>query len=164
MSAAWVAGSVRARALGRRRLGAERTRQLASCGSLGDALRILAATAYGPNLKPEQSLAKAQHEIAGGVLWDLRVLAGWLPGEGVRLLRVLGAWFEMANIDELLQSIAGRPAVDAVPAPRNSGPVDSPARAGPSRGDIGPGGAGAGGRRPATPGRHLWPAPRTCVS
>jgi hypothetical protein len=110
MSAGWVAGSVRARALARRRLGAERARQLASCGSLGDALRMLATTAYGAGLRPEQPLAVAQHEIAGSVLWDLRVLAGWLPGEGVRLLRVLGAWFEMANVDELLQSIAGLPA------------------------------------------------------
>ena|GEM_PF-250535 len=101
-------------ALARRRLGAEQTRRLASCGSLSDALRMLAATAYGVNLRPEQPLAVAQHEIAGSVLWDLRVLAGWLagwlPSEGVRVLRVLGAWFEVANVDELLQSIAGRPA------------------------------------------------------
>ncbi len=110
MSAGWAAGSVRARALARRRLGAAETRRLASCGSLGDALRMLAATAYGANLRPEQPLAAAQREIASSVLWDLRVLAGWLPSEGVRLLRVLGAWFEVANVDELLQSIAGRPA------------------------------------------------------
>jgi ATP synthase C subunit len=110
MSAAWVAGSVRARALARRRLGADQTRRLAACGSLNDALRVLTATAYGTNLRPEQPLAVAQREIANSVLWDLRVLAGWLPGEGLRLLRVLGAWFEVANIDELLQSIAGRPA------------------------------------------------------
>jgi hypothetical protein len=110
MSAGWVAGSVRARALARRRLGAEETRRVASCGSLSDALRVLAATAYGVNLRPEQPLAAAQHEIASSVLWDLRVLAGWLPSEGVRLLRVLGAWFEVANVDELLQSLAGRPA------------------------------------------------------
>jgi hypothetical protein len=110
MSAGWVAGSVRARALARHGLGAERTRQLASCGSLGDALRMLAATAYGASLRPEQPLAAAQHEIAASVLWNLRVLAGWLPGEGLRLLRVLGAWFEVANVDELLQSIAGLPA------------------------------------------------------
>ncbi|HEY6311085.1 MAG TPA: hypothetical protein VIY52_09805 [Streptosporangiaceae bacterium] len=112
MSAGWVAGSVRARALARRRLGAEYTRRLASCGSLSEALQMLAATAYGTNLRPEQPLAVAQHEIADSILWDLRVLAGWLPAEGVRLLRVLGAWFEVANVDELLQSIAGQP-VDA---------------------------------------------------
>jgi hypothetical protein len=110
MSAGWVAGSVRAKALARRRLGAEYARRVASCESLSDALRMLAATAYGTNLRPDQSLAAAQREIAASILWDLRVLAGWLPSEGLRLLRVLGAWFEVANVDELLQSIAGRPA------------------------------------------------------
>jgi len=110
MSAGWVAGSVRARAMARRRMGLEATRRLASCGSLSDALRMLADTRYGAGIRPEQSLAMAQREIADTLLWDLRVLAGWLPREGVRLLRTLGAWFEMANVDELLQVIAGRPA------------------------------------------------------
>ena len=110
MSAGWVAGSVRAKALVRRRLGAEGTRRLAACGSLGDALELLAATPYGTNIRRDQDLAAAQHEVAGTLLWDLRVLAGWLPQDGVRLLRTLGAWFELANVDELLQSIAGRPA------------------------------------------------------
>jgi len=110
MSAGWVAGSVRARAMARRRVGLDAARQLASCGSLNDALRMLADTRYGANIRPEQSLAAAQREIAGALLWDLRVLAGWLPGDGVRLLRTLGAWFEVANVDELLQVIAGRPA------------------------------------------------------
>ncbi|HXZ70069.1 MAG TPA: hypothetical protein VEH31_04235 [Streptosporangiaceae bacterium] len=110
MSAGWVAGSVRARGLARRRVGAEATRQLASCRSLGDALRLLAATRYGANVRPEQTLAEAQREVVDTLLWDLRVLAGWLPRDGVQLLRTLGAWFELANVDELLQSIAGRPA------------------------------------------------------
>ena len=107
MSAGWVAGSVRARAMARRRMGLEATRRLASCDSLSDALRMLADTRYGANIRPEQSLAVAQREIVGTLLWDLRVLAGWLPMEGVRLLRTLGAWFEVANVDELLQVIAG---------------------------------------------------------
>ena len=110
MSGGWVAGSVRARAMAHRRMGLEATRQLASCGSLSEALRMLTDTRYGAHIRPEQSLAAAQREIAGTLLWDLRVLAGWLPGEGVRLLRTLGAWFEVANVDELLQVIAGRPA------------------------------------------------------
>jgi hypothetical protein len=83
---------------------------VAACGSLADALHLLAATPYGANIRRDQTLAAAQHEVAGTLLWDLRVLAGWLPSDGVRLLRTLGGWFEMANVDELLQSIAGRPA------------------------------------------------------
>ena len=101
MSAGWVAGSVRAKALVRRRLGADGARRLAACGSLGDALGLLAATPYGANIRRDQPLAAAQHEVAGILLWDLRVLAGWLPRDGVRLLRTLGAWFELANVDEL---------------------------------------------------------------
>ena len=110
MSAGWVAGSVRARAMAQRRMGPDAVREVAACGSLSDALRMLAGTVYGDGVRPEQPLAAAQRGIAGTVLWNLRVLAGWLPRDGVRLLRVLAAWFELANVDELLQSIAGRPA------------------------------------------------------
>ena len=110
MSAGWVAGSVRARALARSRMDTGVARRVAACGSLADALHLLAATPYGANIRRDQTLAAAQHEVAGTLLWDLRVLAGWLPRDGVRLLRTLGGWFEIANVDELLQSIAGRPA------------------------------------------------------
>ena len=110
MSAEWVAGSVRARALARRRLGAAASRRLASSGSLDDALRALAATSYGAGIRPGQDLAAAQHEIASALLWDLRVLAGWLPRDGVRLMRALVGWFEVANVDEMLQVMSGRPA------------------------------------------------------
>ena len=110
MSAGWVAGSVRARALARRRVGREATRQLASCRSLGDALRLLAATRYGASVRPEQDLAEAQREVVDTLLWDLRVLAGWLPREGVLMLRTLGAWFEIANVDEMMRVFAGLPA------------------------------------------------------
>jgi hypothetical protein len=110
VSAGWVAGSVRAGPRARRRLGAGAARQLAASGSLAEALRVLAATHYGRAGLPEQTLAGAQHAVAGAVLWELRVLAGWLPGDGVRLLRALAGWFELANVDELLQALAGRPA------------------------------------------------------
>ena len=110
MSAGWVAGSVRARALARRRLGPSGARRLAASASLADALRALAGTPYGAAEMPGQTLAGAQHAIAAAVLWDLRVLAGWLPRDGVRLLRTLAGWFELANVDELLQTMAGRPA------------------------------------------------------
>ena len=110
MSAGWVAGSVRARALVQRRLGADAARQLAASGSLADALRVLADTHYGREPLTGQTLAGAQHAIARTILWDLRVLAGWLPRDGVRMLRTVAGWFELANVDELLQTMAGRPA------------------------------------------------------
>jgi len=110
MSAGWAAGCVRARALVRSRMDTGIARRLAACGSLAEALHLLAVTPYGANIRRDSTLAAAQHEVAGTLLWDLRVLAGWLPRDGVRLLRTLGGWFEIANVDELLQSIAGRPA------------------------------------------------------
>ena len=112
MSGGWVAGSVRARAMARRCIGAGAARELAACGSLGEALQALAATPYGRQRLPGLTLSAAQHEIASVSLWNLRVLAGWLPGDGVRLLRALGGWFELANVEELLQAMAGRPAGD----------------------------------------------------
>jgi hypothetical protein len=112
MSAGWVAGSVRTRALVRRRLGTGAARRLAACGSLAEAVQMLAVTPYGRWIRPGQSLAAAQHGIAEGILWDLRVLAGWLPPGGVQLMRALAGWFEIANVDELLSGLAGRPADD----------------------------------------------------
>lgn len=107
MSAGWVAGCVRARALSRRRLGSDLSRRLAGSGSLDEALRSLAGTAYGDRAHPGLDLATAEHAIAGCVLWDLRVLAGWLPADGVRMLRTLASWFELANTEEMLTERSG---------------------------------------------------------
>ena len=111
VSGGWVAGSVRAKAMARRCIGAGMARELAACGSLREALQALAATPYGRGrLLPGLTLSAAQHEIASVILWNLRVLAGWLPSDGVRLLRALAGWFELANVEELLEAMAGRPA------------------------------------------------------
>ncbi len=109
MSAGWVAGSVRAKVLARRRLGAGGARQVAACGSLHEALGVLAGTAYAGACQQGQGLAAAQHAIAATVLWNLRVLAGWLPRGGLSLMRPLAGWFEIANIDELIEELDGRP-------------------------------------------------------
>lgn len=110
MTAGWVAGSVRARAMAHRVLGAGAARQLAACASLPEAQRMLAATPFRDAAQPGLTLAAAQHAVAETMLWDLRVLAGWLPRDGVSLLRLLAGWFEIANVDELLLVMAGRPA------------------------------------------------------
>jgi ATP synthase (C/AC39) subunit len=109
MSGGWVAGTVRAKAMARRVLGAEAARQLAACRSLPEAQRRLAATTFRGAAAPGLSLAAAEHAVAATILWDLRVLAGWLPRDGVSLLRLLAGWFEIANVDELLQALTGRP-------------------------------------------------------
>ena len=113
MSGVWVAGSVRAREIAGRRLGAAATRELAASGSLDQALRALAGTLYDRGLMPSQDLASAQHCITGTVVWYLRILAGWLQQDGRQLMRVLAGWFEIANVDEMLQRMAGRPADDS---------------------------------------------------
>lgn len=109
MTAGWVAGTVRAKAMARRVLGPDVSRQLAASRSLAEAQRMLEATPFRGAAEPGRSLAAAQHSVAETILWDLRVLAGWLPRDGVGLLRLLAGWFEIANADELLQALAGRP-------------------------------------------------------
>jgi len=107
VSAGWVAGAVRARAMARRRLGAGGARALAAAPSLADALLTLAASPYGRYVTPGQSLPQAQRAVADTLLWNLRVFAGWLPRGGGDRLRVLAGWFEIANVEEVLRSLAG---------------------------------------------------------
>ncbi|MBO4269570.1 hypothetical protein [Microbispora triticiradicis] len=110
MTASWVSGSTRARALVRRGLGLRRARRLAACGSSAEAVAMLAHTPYGHDVRPGQSLPDAQWAVLATLLWHLRVLAGWLPREGGQMMRVLARWFEIANVDELMCRLTGRPA------------------------------------------------------
>ncbi|MGF7120591.1 hypothetical protein [Rhodococcus sp. AG1013] len=102
MSTSWVAGTVRARALAQRRIGADAARQLARSGTRSDAVRAVSQTPYGHAVHPADSLAAAQHGVSATLLWQLRVLAGWLPHDGVDVVRLLARGFEIANIDEQL--------------------------------------------------------------
>jgi hypothetical protein len=110
-----VAGTVRARSLARRRLGAGAARSLAAHASLEDATAALAAGPYRHGVRPGQDLAGAQRGVTLTLLWHLRVLAGWLPREGGTMLRLLAGWFEIANVDDLLQQLAGRHAEEPLP-------------------------------------------------
>ena len=107
MSASWVAGTVRARAIARRRLGAAAARDLATADGLAAARAVLARTPYADGAA---DLAGLQHQVAATLLWHLRVLAGWLPRDGAQALRVLAGGFEAANLDEHLRALEGRPA------------------------------------------------------
>ncbi|MGC9669778.1 hypothetical protein ACNTMW_24930 [Planosporangium sp. 12N6] len=111
MSARWVAGSVRARALPRRQLGSAGARQLAGSRTLDDAVTALARSPYGRFVRAGDTLGAAQRGVADTLLWNVRVLAGWVPGDGVRALRLLAGWFELANVDEHLRALtaAGQP-------------------------------------------------------
>ncbi|MFL4952505.1 hypothetical protein ACJ6WE_35465 [Streptomyces sp. MMS24-I31] len=79
-------------------MGAEGARDLARSGDLDEALRRLAATPYHARLRGTAGLSQAQRAVSQTLLWHLRVLAGWLPRDGVRMLRPLAAGFETANV------------------------------------------------------------------
>ncbi|OIJ95299.1 hypothetical protein [Streptomyces monashensis] len=108
MSAGWVAGAVRAQALVARYPGADGARDIAHGPTLDDALRRLATTPYARYTRTTAGLPDAQRAVAAGLLWHLRVLAGWLPPGGARLLVPLAAGFEIANVVSRLQAPEGR--------------------------------------------------------
>jgi hypothetical protein len=110
VSAAWVAGSVRARLLvAERRLGAEGARELAASGTLRDALVALGRSPYRREISLELELGAAQRALAAKTLLDLRLLAGWLPRDALGLLRALTAWFELANLEDRVAYLEGAP-------------------------------------------------------
>jgi hypothetical protein len=102
MTAAWVAGTTRARSLARRYAGFGAARRVASSHTLEEALAALGSTPYRHDIRAGQSLAEAQHATLATLLWHVRVLAGWLPGPGTAALRALAGWFEIANVDASL--------------------------------------------------------------
>jgi hypothetical protein len=102
MTAAWVAGTTRARSLARRRAGSGVARRAASSRTLEEALAALGSMPYRHDIRAGQSLDEAQHAVLATLLWHVRVLAGWLPGTGAAALRALAGWFEIANVDASL--------------------------------------------------------------
>jgi hypothetical protein len=107
VSTAWVAASVRARALARRRLGAAGARRLAGSESVEQAVTTLADTPYGHDVGAVDDITMAQHGVAASLLWNIRVLGGWVPRTGVPALRAMAAAFEVANIDEHQRALRG---------------------------------------------------------
>ena len=110
MSAGWVAGGVRAKGLARHRLGPTGVSQLAAAPGLAAAIAVLLDTPYAHEVRTGQDLGAAQRAVASTFLWNLRVLAGWAPYDGVRMLRLVAGWFEIANVeDRLTAADAGSP-------------------------------------------------------
>jgi hypothetical protein len=114
MSASWVAGSARARALTGRRLGRGAARDLAASASLEAALQRLVGSPYGRDVRPGQSLVDAQHAVWSTALWHARVIAGWLPRGGAEMLRIMAGPWEIADCSLLL---AGERGAAAGPRP-----------------------------------------------
>jgi hypothetical protein len=112
MSAGWVAASVRARAMTRRRLGRVGVQALAANRSVEAAVAALADTTYGSQVRPVHTLAEAQRAAVGTVAWNIRVLAGWSPRDGVGMLRALIAPLEAANVRDHVLRLAGEDTPD----------------------------------------------------
>ncbi|MFF5570193.1 V-type ATPase subunit [Streptomyces luteogriseus] len=108
MSAGWVAGATRARALRTRCLGAEGIGEVAASPTLDDALRYLAATPYRHSTAGATP-AEAQRAVSATLLWHLRVLAGWQPATGADAIRALAAGFEISNAEHHLRALAAEP-------------------------------------------------------
>ena len=118
MNADWVAASVRARALARRRVGAGECLALAALPTLADAIARLDDSAYAERLAGVTSLRAAQRATWESVLWQLRVLAGWLPAGATQLLRAVAARYELDNIVALARRLGGD---DSAPDPFDLG-------------------------------------------
>lgn len=112
MSAGWIAGDVRARAL----VAAEGTdvaSSVAATPGFAPAVAILGQTRWIRDIDSATSVEAAQRAVFATLIWQLRVLSGWLPSEGVEVIRSCVAWFEITNIEDRLAYFAGAPA--AVP-------------------------------------------------
>lgn len=107
MSVAWVAASVRARAIARRRLGLVAIARLRQAGSLPAARARLADTAYA-RAATCPDLASAQRAVAASVLWEIRILAGWMPSGGTPIARAVVAAFERENCHDHLRRVTAR--------------------------------------------------------
>jgi hypothetical protein len=90
-----------------RRLGRAGARDLAAYPSLAAALGALARSPYGHDVRGDQDLPRAQRAVVESLLWNARVLAGWVPREGVTMLRVLLGSLEIANVEDHLVTLGG---------------------------------------------------------
>jgi hypothetical protein len=120
MSAGWVAATVRARAMSRRRLGRVAVRELAGATDLDAALSRLTRSPYRREVHVGMTLAQAERAVVAATLWNVRVLSGWLPRQGVPLVRVLVSPVEAANVVDHLDHLRGG----------RSGPAPPPYRLG----------------------------------
>lgn len=107
MNVEWAAAAVRARTMTHRRLGRDAARTLAAGPSLEAALAALARTDYGARVHAGQDVDAAQHGITETLVWNVRVLAGWVPRRGVAMLRDLMAPVEIANTERHLERLSG---------------------------------------------------------
>jgi hypothetical protein len=102
MTAGWVAASNRGRALLRRTVGADGARVIATASDWPGGRSVLSSTAYGTELPPDADRRTARSVATAATIWQLRVLAGWLPPSSSGLARTFAAPIEIGNIERHL--------------------------------------------------------------
>jgi hypothetical protein len=90
-----------------RRVGAGASRLVAAQPTLERALSSLQDSSYAERLRGVPGLAAAERALQETVLWQLRVLAGWLPASGTALARAAAGAFEIENVMALAHQLAG---------------------------------------------------------
>jgi len=105
----WIAGDVRALVLVAGDV-SDIADTVAATPDLEAAIATLAETRWIRDEVPAVTVEAAQREVYQSLLWHLRVLAGWLPAEGVEAIRSCLLWFEIRNIEDRLGYFAGAPA------------------------------------------------------
>jgi hypothetical protein len=93
--------------MAQRRAGAGTSRAIATEPTLEAALSALQESSYALRLLGVSGLAAAERGIQETVLWQLRVLAGWLPASGTELARAAAGFFEIENIVALAHQLGG---------------------------------------------------------
>ncbi len=106
MSAGWAAATIRGRALTRRIAGPDSAHHMAT-SSWPDARSALLGTFYGNDLPADADRRAAGHNAVEATMWQLRVIAGWLPPGQHALARVFAGPMEIANIEGRLAQLAG---------------------------------------------------------
>jgi hypothetical protein len=121
VTAGWVAASTRGRSLLHRTIGADTARTLATADSWHEARAQLATSMYGASLPADADRRTARAVSSEATVWQLRVLAGWLPPASSGLARTFAAPVEIADIDRHLARLdrVGNPTI-------RSGGVDVP--------------------------------------
>lgn len=116
MSAGWVAATVRGRCLARGGLGIGGARELTDLPSWEQARARL--TDVVPHRLPDDAdRATARRAALAATVWQLRVLAGWLPPSGAPLARLAAGPAEIVALEDHRARLEGAGPASLLPAP-----------------------------------------------
>ena len=112
MTVGWIAASMRGRAVLRAGPGFETARAIAAAPTWDAARELLSHTVAGPQLSPGADRTQARWAASAATMWQLRVLAGWVPSASARVVRAAAGPFEIANIEGHLAMLEGGAGAD----------------------------------------------------